>query len=453
MNKKVDLFNEELEDSRLVKLIIFLSIFSIFITVYFRTKTLRPWNDEIVSLVSNLNFYFDTFDFIGPYETRYYISYSPKLTAGPLSALGGMIAWIFTKDIYILRFMNFIYLFFIGSFFSIYLFKKYSFNKNYKLLLVVLFVTFSITNTSWWYSILYFLPETVCSLIFISSVILFKKNRYLSLFLLSFVVFFGDFLTVLMFGGFYLGTIIYEKSFINIFKDSFVILTPPIVWIFLVLNFSEFSFTDYSMEYFRHYFQHPSGGEVNLSLNSIVNNFLDSEVKDWGIADFLRVMLSPLLLTIILIKNTENEFISSKQKYQIFFSLFFIYMWFWLLSPAKSIIYSGLFTTFTLIANSYLLVFNKKNTSIEVFFSLLIYSFFFSSVVLTGFFMIVVMFLLFNKSDKLSSKNLLIVLLIFLFSNQLNQIYEISLIDTFDISLIGCEDNLRTQNCLSSYYK
>ena len=56
---------------------------------------------------SNLNFYFDTFDFIGPYETRYYISYSPKLTAGPLSALGGMIAWIFlTKDIYILRFMN-----------------------------------------------------------------------------------------------------------------------------------------------------------------------------------------------------------------------------------------------------------------------------------------------------------------------------------------------------------
>mgnify|MGYP000114652823 CR=1 FL=1 len=194
-------------------------------------------------------------------------------------------------------------------------------------------------------------------------------------------------------------------------------------------------------------------GEVNLSLNSIVNNFLDSEVKDWGIADFLRVMLSPLLLTIILIKNTENEFISSKQKYQIFFSLFFIYMWFWLLSPAKSIIYSGLFTTFTLIANSYLLVFNKKNTSIEVFLSFLIYSFFFSSVVLTGFFMMVVTILLFNKSDKLSSKNLLIVLLIFLFSNQLNQIYEISLIDTFDISLIGCEDNLRTQNCLSSYYK
>ena len=57
MNKKVDLFNEELEDSRLVKLIIFLSIFSIFITVYFRTKTLRPWNDEIVSLVSNLNLF------------------------------------------------------------------------------------------------------------------------------------------------------------------------------------------------------------------------------------------------------------------------------------------------------------------------------------------------------------------------------------------------------------
>ena len=59
-----------------------------------------------------------------------------------------------------------------------------------------------------------------------------------------------------------------------------MILTPPIVWIFLVLNFSEFSFTDYSMEYFRHYFQHLSR-EVNLSLNSIVNNFLDSEVKDW----------------------------------------------------------------------------------------------------------------------------------------------------------------------------
>ena len=78
----------------------FLSISSLFLFLlagYLRTRTLKPWNDEFVSLVSSLNFYYERLDFIGPFNSQYYISYSPKLTAGPISSLGGVIAWPFLK--------------------------------------------------------------------------------------------------------------------------------------------------------------------------------------------------------------------------------------------------------------------------------------------------------------------------------------------------------------------
>ena len=58
-----------------------------FISSFYKTKTLKPWSDEIVSLVSNYNFYLNNFNFIGPYGTEYFTSYSPKLTAGPFATL------------------------------------------------------------------------------------------------------------------------------------------------------------------------------------------------------------------------------------------------------------------------------------------------------------------------------------------------------------------------------
>ena len=76
--------------------------------------------------------------------------------------------------------------------------------------------------------------------------------------------------------GFYLGTIYYEKSFLKIARDIPFALIPLVLWICLVLTFSEYSLVQYFAEYQKHYFEHPSSGEINLSINSIINNFTGS---------------------------------------------------------------------------------------------------------------------------------------------------------------------------------
>ena len=96
--------------NRVYKFFSISSLFLFLLTGYLRTRTLKPWNDEFVSLVSGLNFYYERLDFIGPFNSEYYISYSPKLTAGPISSIGGVIVWPFVENIYLLRFSNLLYL-------------------------------------------------------------------------------------------------------------------------------------------------------------------------------------------------------------------------------------------------------------------------------------------------------------------------------------------------------
>ena len=160
--------------------------------------------------------------------------------------------------------------------------------------------------------------------------------------------------------GFYCGTILYEKSILKIVKDSIFLFLPFLFWIFLVSIFSEFSLNEYFLKYYNHYFNHPSGGELNFSLNKIKSNFSTSEIFNWGIADFLRILISPILFIYVVISSKEEIVFKGIGKFQILSPVFFIYGWFWLLSPAKSIIYSGLFTTYVLMFTSYYLVFEKK---------------------------------------------------------------------------------------------
>jgi len=444
--------NKEIENSFLLKIICYISIFLFGISAYFRTKTLKPWNDEIVSLVSNLNFYYNNFNFIGPFETRYFISYSPKLTAGPLSSVGGIISWFFSENIYVLRFSNLLYLIFLSLGLSIVVFKTLKIELNLNLLILTTLILFSLTNTSWWYSVLYLLPETICAVIFINSILLFNSNRKLALFLMSLSVFFGDFLTVLMFAGFYLGTIYYEKSFVKIARDIPFALMPLVLWIALVLTFSEYNLVQYFKEYYEHYFKHPSGGEINLSIRSIINNFIGSEVVEWGIADFLRVMIAPLLFVYIVYSTKKMPLIHKLGKLQIILPLMSIYLWFWLLSPAKSIIYSGLFTTFVLIFNSYFLLFGKFTNKFLFVTSLIIYSFFLSSIYLMGLYLFLLTFILIYNNSKIGKVTLLFSLVALMSLNQLNVINEVRRLDTFEISIKSCKNSLETTDCLDDYY-
>jgi len=444
--------NSELKNSFVIKILSYFSIFLFIFSSYFKTKTLAPWNDEIVSLISNLNFYYNNFNFIGPFGTEYFYSYSPKLTAGPISSLGGIIGWLFSHDIYVLRFSNLIYLIFLSLSLSIFVFKNLKLNVKLNFLVLTALIIFSLTNTSWWYSVLYLLPETICAVIFVNSVLLFGTNRKVSLFLMSLSVFFGDFLTILMFLAFYLATIYYEKSLINILKDVPFAILPLVLWIYLVLTFSEYNISQYLVEYYEHYFEHPSGGELNFSLSSIINNFTSSEVSDWGVSDFLRVLIAPILFIYVTNKIKESPLDYKLGKLQITLPILFIYLWFWLLSPAKSIIYSGLFTTVILIFNTYFLLFAKFSNKVSFFMSLIIYSFFLSTPYLVVFYLILSISIMFSKKIRVGKNVIVISILLFIVFNQLNVVYEMFELDTFEVSLKSCIEFLEDTKCLEDYY-
>jgi hypothetical protein len=444
--------NKKIEKSILLKITSYISIFLFGISAYFRTKTLKPWSDEIVSLVSNLNFYYNNFNFIGPFETQYFVSYSPKLTAGPLSSVGAIVSWFFSENIYVLRFSNLIYLIFLSLGLTIVVFKTLKIELNLNLLILSSLIIFSLTNTSWWYSILYLLPETICAVILINSILLFSNNRKLAIFLMSLSVFFGDFLTILMFAGFYLGTIYYEKSFLKIARDIPFALIPLVLWISLVLTFSEYSLVQYFAEYQKHYFEHPSSGEINLSISSIINNFTGSEVTNWGIADFLRVMIAPILFIYIVYSTEEMPMLHKLGKLQIILPLMTIYLWFWLLSPAKSIIYSGLFTTFVLIFNSYFLLFGKFTNKFSFVTSFIIYSFFLSSIYLIGLYLFLLIFILIYNNSRIGKVTLLFFLVTLMSLNQLNVVNEVRQLQTYEISIKSCKNSLETRDCLDVYF-
>lgn len=441
------------KNSKLILICSQIYIIISFFSAFYKTKTLKPWSDEIVSLVSSFNFYFNNFNFIGPYGTEYFISYSPKLTAGPISSIGAVISWIFTDDIYTIRFSNFIYLFLLSI--LLLCIVLFTFNLEIKVSLIPLttFVLFSLTNTSWWYGILYLLPETICALIFANAILLFEKRRRVSLLIMGISIFFGDFLTVLMFFGFYMSTIYYERSLIHVLKDIPFGLLPLIIWLSLVTFFSDYNLTEYFSEYYEHYFKHRSAGSVDFSLGSIVYNFMNSEVSNWGIADFTRIMFAPILFSFIVIKSNMLSSITTLGKAQILLPLLTVFTWFWLLSPAKSIIYSGLFTTFMLIFTSYFIVLAEFKKKWDFYLLLIIYSFFFSSTFLMVIYIVLITLFFIIKKQKIERKQILIILILCMTVNQLNVIAETTSLLTYEVTIENCKTPFNEISCWDNYFE
>lgn len=424
-----------------------------FISSFYKTKTLKPWSDEIVSLVSNYNFYLNNFNFIGPYGTEYFTSYSPKLTAGPISSIGAVISWVFTDNIYIIRFSNFIYLFLLSILLLCIVLFTFNFEVKGNFILLTTLFLFSLTNTSWWYGILYLLPETICALIFANAILLFEKHRRISLLIMGISIFFGDFLTVLMFFGFYISTMYYERSLIRVLKDIPFGILPPIIWLSLVIFFSDYNLIDYFSEYYNHYFRHRSAGNVDFSSSSIVNNFVNSEVSNWGIADFTRILFAPILFSFIVIRFNILTSITNLGKAQILLPLLTVFTWFWLLSPVKSIIYSGLFTTFMLIFTSYLIVLAEFKKELVFYLLLTIYAFFFSSFFLIVIYMIFITLFFIIKKQKIQRKQILIILIFSMCLNQLNVIAETASLLTYEVTVKNCKASITEVDCWDDYFE
>lgn len=425
----------------ITRVLLILQLIIIGLLINSMSLSLRAFIDEIVSLSSSINFWNNGFDFRTG-NLNGYSSYNPKLTAGPISSIGSALSWNFTKTLSSLRIVNFVYVYLIQVIFIFFIHKKH--NINFEILLII--CGFVITSIPWWYGTLYSLGEIISSIIFFNSLILFNFFRRSTLILMSISIFFGKFIFIICFFGFYFSVLLKEKISFNIFKDAFYFLIPTSVWLLLVILHYEKSLFSYFSEFYFVYFQQPEiTGSFNFSIGSIIENFQSSEVSTWNIAVILRVFLTPILISYLLAK--KNIFYSDLDRH-LLFSIGFIYFYFWLLNPKKSVIYSQDFTYITLIlalitAFSLINPGNRFNKLIALF----IISTFMSSNIL--FFL----FLIFITVKKTNLYFVKILLIIFLLVSQFNAFIESKENEKNNYFINECVNNFNFEICNSRGYK
>src|SRR6056300_1679300 len=135
--------------------------------------TLKPWEDELISLTSSSNF-FKNLNFL---PSSSYGNYSYGLTSGILSAIGGVIGWNVSQSFIVSRVANFLYICLLQIFMVIYIFKD---NKKFNIFTVFFFGIISILLVPWWFSTLYLIAEIVSTLVFVNAFFIYFKNKKLS---------------------------------------------------------------------------------------------------------------------------------------------------------------------------------------------------------------------------------------------------------------------------------
>tara|TARA_B110000003_G_C16654642_1_gene535950 strand:- start:19752 stop:21101 length:1350 start_codon:yes stop_codon:yes gene_type:complete len=431
-------------------LILFLQNVVIFALVYITSTSLRPFIDEIISLTSSIGF-FSNFDFSSARDTVYGDSFSPNFTTGPFPAIGSALGWNITNNIYTLRIINFYFAYFLQIIFVIYLSKHYQIDKNK----AIFFSSFVVTSVPWWFSSLYSLGDLICGLIFFNCILIYKHNRKIAIFLMGISVFFGRISYFLPFLGFYFVKIIKAKSKFSVaLKDLMIFIIPAIAWIILIkLNYDNGDLKYYFNEYVDIIFTtNPSieKFESNRSFFEFITQTLSSsDLTLWNSADYLRVLIAPLLIAFAIpFTHTFDKSFQSVFKFEILFSFLPFYLSFWLLSPTKSIIYSQVFTTMILFSTLYLFTNNEKQGFKNTLIPLFVVSFYMSSVFLVILFLVITSYLILSEKQKFLS----IVVIIMLLFSQINSVYEVSKKDKFtEINMEDCITDLKSKDCIESY--
>lgn len=431
---------------RFVKFLTFLQVTLVLLIAYKTSFTLRPFIDEIVSLSSTNNF-FKTLEFKGPENTVYGNSYSPNLTTGPLVTIGSNIGVVFFKDLYIIRYFNFLFLITIQTSFNFLISRKFNISIYY----LTIFSLFLITSVPWWYSSLYSLGDLICSLIFCNCLLLYKYFPRSSIFLMSFTIFFGRILILVPFCSFYFYNL-YSSKKISI-KELLLFLTPPVIWLILVLNFSTYqNLSEYIKNYFEIvYSTNPSIGleTKSNSLLNFENMRMNSDLRFWNTADYLRVLFSPMLILFIIFRPEKFNLKKFQSvRYSLFFSYIIMYVLYWFFSPTKSIIYTQTFTTIVLYTVLLYFIENKHSNSFSDFIPLLIVLFYFSSITVI---IVSLLFYLFKKVLNISLDIRLFISILIIF-NSLNSYFEISNKTLFNnINFSFCNENLQSISCFENY--
>lgn len=417
-----------------VNFLIFISYFSTLFLIIQTSNSIPTFVDEIVAIGSTFNI-LSTLDFNATPLVNG--SFSVGLTTGPLSSIGGVVGWIFTKNLFYSRIFNFFYvLFFLIIIFNLLEDKKLKLN-------IQILMPFLITLIPWWYGVLYNIGEIISMYIFILGILLLKNKEHISYLLFGISLILCKFSSILPISLFLITYVFLSKK-LKI-KNLVFFLSPFILWGLLAshnLGFRQ-GFSNL-FNIFSYHFFHEGSGIDSFSIKNILFLIQQTEVSQWSLASNLRIMIAPIAFYLYIFKNYK---IISTKFYHLIFPLLIsnlgTYFWFWFISPKKYMRYSQHFIVPILFFTIVFLITNIDKNKVDYLILLGILSLFLSSPII----MIVFIFLGFN----LNKKNIFYFLIIFMTLNHLNLIYENRNINSINLKFNVCSVDILETACLEKY--
>ena len=410
--------------------------------------TLKPWEDELISLTSSSNFFMNLI-FL---PSSSYGNYSYALTSGILSAIGGVIGWNVSQSFVVARVANFLYVCLLQIIMVIFIFKD---NKKFNTGIVFFFSFISILLVPWWFSTMYLIAEIVSKLVFVNALFIYDKNKKLSLFLMGSSVIFGKFLMIIPSVLFLISKIelnSLKRSFIN----SLFFITPFLFW--YTLMYFKIGIEDF-LYYLNNFFgtlvnREDSGVQsaLNFSFNTIYENLQKSEVPQWTPASVIRAALTPIIFLFIYFKNRNLFFKEFGVSFtSVLFGIIGTYVWFWVLTPFKYIRQSTHFVLIVIFVSLYIFLFSSGISKFYKFLLLANISLFLSDLkIIIAFNLVIFLYFILNEKQK-GIFNLEVVLIFFLIINLINMNLELREKDIYDLKFSSCELDLFSSECVKEY--
>jgi len=433
------------------KVVSFLTILGLIISFQIVLKTsytLKPWEDELISLTSNINF-FKTLNFMPSIS---YENYSYGLTSGISSSIGGVIGWNLTKSFVVSRIFNFVYILILQFLMALYIFKdSKKFNINY----IIFFSVASILLVPWWFSTIYLIAEVVSTLVFVNALFIYEKNKKFSLFLIGSSVIFGKFLMIIP-SLLFLISKIDVKDIKKSYSNLLFFITPFLLWyLMMFFKIGTEDFLNYLNNFFGTLLNREDSGvqsALNFSFNTIYDNLQKSEVPNWTPASVIRAALTPLIFLFIYFKNKSlflKEFGISFTS--VLFSIIGTYAWFWVLTPFKYIRQSTHFVLIVIFISIYLFLFSYGISNFYKFLLLLNISFFLSDLKIVIAFNLIIFWYFILKEKQKPVFNLETVVIFLLIINLLNMNLELRAKDKFNLEFNSCKLDLFSSECAKEY--
>ena len=419
-----------------VNKIYFISVSLLIISIHVVSfiPKINNFEDELIALTSHI-FFLTELEYKAPYLIDNFL-FTPALTTGFNSSIGGALGWMVFKNFYFSRLFNFIWLVLEISLLNYYLYKNKIINVKF-----VYYSFLGLFCIPLWFNSLYGLGEVLSSVIFVYSLLLYEKKTPLSMFLMSISIFFGKFIIFLSFLMFVAINI--KKQ--NI-RSMLCFLIPPSIWLFIIYMKTGLTglygyLTKFITFLFGHGLSKPDG---SLSfIEEIRNNIVLSEITDWSYATIIRVVIVPVVFSLFLLFRYSLKK-SSNIDLSISAVIIINYLYFYIFSYQKYLRYSQIFLVITIYFLLYFLSNEEtlKNFEKVTFISLL--SFYLSSEIL-------IVLLIIYSIFSYGKKPIFISIFTFLILNIANLQYESSTYVKNNLNIYECKNQISSIACIKNY--